>query len=246
MYTYVLESDFSYDFLRWIRKCEEKNIPYNFYKKKKLKYSQQQIEEFQNEIIKDKDSAFAYFFTMEFPYKIYLMQQLILDNKDFKYAFLFAQNVPGCNIKKIQKLIIDSKKIKYICKLACFVKGVDLKKIEPLILKSKKAQYAHMWMKYIKNYNMNKFKKIILDSKKPRYLFALAKQTSDPKEIYLIEDLIIKCKSCFYIRLFAEKIKLANIDKLEQAILATNDFSEIKKFAQYVKKSRLHNCLYLI
>jgi hypothetical protein len=40
-------------------------------------------------------------------------------------------------------------------------------------------------------------------------------------------------------RLFAEKIKLANLEKIEQAVLDSDDLNEIKKFAKYVKKSKM-------
>ena len=41
----------------------------------------------------------------------------------------------------------------------------------------------------------------------------------------------------------SEKIKKANVDKIEQAVLATDNGPEIKKFAQYVRKSKMKQFL---
>jgi hypothetical protein len=242
MNKYLFESDYSADSLRWIRKLEEKNIRFNPYRGEST-YSNEELESLQNEIIDSDDSGLAYFFAVDFHYKTYRMQKVILDNKDAKYAFLFAQNIKGCDIKALQQLVVESKKVKYICKFACFVKQSDRKPLENIILKSKNVKYAHMWLKHVKNTDVNKFKKIILNSGKPRYLFELAKHLDDPKEIAKIEDLIIQCKSFTYIKLFAEKIKLANVDKLEQAVLDLDNAEEIKKFAKYVKHSKMKRFL---
>jgi hypothetical protein len=59
----------------------------------------------------------------------------------------------------------------------------------------------------------------------------------------MVEDLIIKSQSFTYMRLFAEKIKKADVDKIEQAVLATDNGPEIKKFAKYVRKSKMKKFL---
>lgn len=238
MNKYLFESDYSADSLRWIRKLEE-NYPKFGSSTSRPSYNLEDLEKFQNEIIMENDSALAYFFAMEYPYKQYKMQKVILDNKDPKYAFLFAQNIKNSDVKALQNIVVSAKKIKYICKFACFVKSADLKPLEQIILKSKNAKYAHMVLKHIKNSDVKKFKDLILASGKPRYLFELAKHLTDPKEISIIEDNIIAANSFTYMRLFAEKIKLANIEKLEQAVLDSDNVNEIKKFAKYVKRSKM-------
>ena len=40
-------------------------------------------------------------------------------------------------------------------------------------------------------------------------------------------------------RLFAEKIKLSNLEKIEKAVLDTDNVDEIKTFAKYVKRSSM-------
>lgn len=239
MNKYLFESDYSTDSLRWIKRCDEQNLKPHKFNYEKEDSTIAELEKIQNEIIKENDAALAYFFTCDYPYKVYRMQKVILDNKDPKYAFLFAQNIKHCDIKALQKVVIDSKKTKYICKFACFVKGANRKPLEDLIIKSKNVKYAHMYLKHVKTADVDKFKNIILNSNKPRYLFELAKHIDDNKTISRIEDLIIKTGSFTYMRLFAEKIKTADIEKIEQVILDSDNVSEIKKFAKYVKKSKM-------
>lgn len=237
MTSYIIDNDYSADSLRWIKKCEELDIKSNDKSIPKI------LEKLQNEIIENKDPALAYFFCTEFDYKHYMMQKVIFENKEPKYAFIFAQNVPNSDIKSLQKIVVDSKNIKYICNFACFVKGADLKPLETLILKSiskpKNVKYAHKFLKYVSGANVKKFKEFIMLSKKPRYLFELAKHLTNKKEISKIEDLIIETGSFTYMRLFAEKIKLANIEKIEQVILGSDNVNEIKKFARYVHRSSM-------
>ena len=40
-------------------------------------------------------------------------------------------------------------------------------------------------------------------------------------------------------RMFAEKIKRANVEKIEQVVLDSDNVNEIKKFAKYVKRSKM-------
>src|SRR5579885_2716211 len=187
MNKYLFESDYSADVLKWMKKLDEKQLSPSPYSKDQSGYNPEDLEKFQNEIIADGDSALAYFFATEFPYKQYRMQKVILDKKDPKYAFLFAQNVRNADVKALQNLVVDSRKIKYICKFACFVKQADLKPLENLIVKSKNVKYAHMYLKHVKNVNVDKFKEVIISSKKPRYLFELAKHLRQPEDIAHIE-----------------------------------------------------------
>lgn len=238
MSKYHYERDYSDDSLRWIRKISER-MQSNPFTKSEGEYCSEDLEKLQNEIIVANDSALAYFFTTEFSYNPHKMQKIILDNKDAKYAFLFAQNIPNADIKALQKIVIGSREIKYIYKFACFVKGADRKKLQAIILKSKNVKGAHTLLKNVRGTKVKKFKDIILASGRPRYLYELAKHLDDPEEIARIEDLIIETGSFMYIRLFADKIKQANIEKLEQAVLDSNNMEQIKKFAKYVKLSKM-------
>jgi len=239
MSKYLFENDYSADFIRWIKKVEEKDIHLNRYSYDRYGSNPNELELFQQEIIDNKDSALAYFFTLDFSYKPYLMQKIIIENEDSKYAYMFAKNIKNADIEALQKIVVRSEKIRYICKFACFVRGADIKNMERIIYESGKVKYAHMFIKYVKKADVEKFKPIILESKKPRYLFELAKHISNPEEISKIEDLIIDARSFTYMRLMAEKIKGADIDKLEQAILNTKNMDEAVKFAKSVKKSKM-------
>ena len=233
MSDYLFSSDYSADSLKWMKQREHLTPP----------VSEATLKKIQASIIADNDSALAYFFTSDYNYQPHLMQKIILDNKDAKYAFLFASSIPNCDIKALQKVVEESNKIKYICHFACFVKDAYLPPLEEMIIQSNNIKYAHTYLKHVKNANLEKFKKIILASNKPRYLFELAKHVTNPVELAQIEDNIIQLKSFTYIRLMAEKIKLSNLDKLEQAMLDLDNMQELKKFAKYVKRSRFKRFL---
>ena len=94
--------------------------------------------------------------------------------------------------------------------------------------------------------NVSEFKQIIIESGKPKYLFELAKRLTAREEVEQIEDLIIQSKSLTYMRLFAEKIKLADVEKIEQAVLDSENSEEIKKFSKYVRKSSMKKFLLLV
>jgi len=243
MSTYLSENDYSADSLKWIKRYEEKQLKPNPYSKDQSGYNVEELEQFQNEIIKENDSALAYFFACEFPYKRFRMQKIILDNKDPKYSYLFAQNIDNADIFALQKVVINAKNIKYICKFACFVERADIKLLENLILKCRHVKYAHMYLKHVKTADVNKFKEIILESKKPRYLFELAKHITNLDELAMIENLIIAAGSFTYMRLMADKIKKVNVEKIEQAILESENTNEIAKFAKGVKKSKMKRFL---
>lgn len=245
MRQHLFEADYGPDYIEWIKFFEEQSLQNIINSGKNKDSYNQKLEEVQENIIKDGDSSFAYFFACDIGYKNYQMQNVILKAKEPKYVFLFAQNIKNADISALQSVILESKNIKYICKFGCFVPDASISKIEAMVLNEKKpkAKYAHMLIKHVPGVNINKFRSIILKSKKPRYLFELAKHVTSKKDLELIEDLLIECKSKTYIKMLAEKIKGANIEKLEQAVLDLDDPERIKKFAKYVRKSSLRNFL---
>ena len=235
MSKYLTDNDSLDDSLRWIKGLEEKNFPSN--------PTSKQLELFQNEIVQAGDSALAYFFATELMYKQYRMQKLILDQKDAKYAFMFARYVQNCDIKALQKVVMQSGKIKYITRFACHIRGANRKPLEKLIIQANKVKWVHEYLKHVKPVKIDRFKYIILSSGKPRYLFELAKHLTDPQDIKQVQDLIIASGSFTYMRLFATKIKTADVEKIERAVLDTENIEEIKKFARYVKKSKMRKFL---
>ena len=182
----------------------------------------------------------AYYFANDLGYKNYAMQAVIIRNKSIKYSVLFAQNIENADIVSLQNIVLDSKNIKYICRFVCNVEGADKKKAEIMILADKNAKGACALIKHAGS-DPNNFKKIIMDSKAPRYLYELAKHLKGKKDLKKIEELIIESKSPTYIRLFAKNFSEANIEKLEQAMLDSENIKEIKKFALQVKNSKMSN-----
>lgn len=235
---YLPDNDYSQDSLRWGQLLRDKQL--------KTNPSHEDLDKLQDDIIKEADSALAYFFAERFLYKSFRMQKVILDKKVAKYAFMFAQHIPNADIKALQNIVVESKKIKYITHFACFVKSADHELLKDLIIDSGKVKYAHMYLKHVKGANVNDFKEVIINSGKPRYLFELAKHFDNPEDITRIEGCIIASGSFTYMRLFAEKIKLANVEKIEQVVLDSNNSEEMQRFARYVRRSRMKRFLLVV
>jgi hypothetical protein len=224
-------SEYTSDFIRWLGIIEDRAMPPS------------ELEKLQDKIIKTNDAGLAYFCALEFPYRTDRMQKIIIGQKNASYALLFAQHIKNADIKSLQHIVIESKIVKLITKFACFVNGANQRKLEKLVIKSGIDQFAHMIVKHCKNANIDQLKPIILKTGKPRYLFELSKHVSSKKDIVLIEGLIIKSGNANYIRIFADKIKGANIDRLEEAIIALGNQEDIKRFAQKIKTSKLKKFL---
>lgn len=236
MSDYFFQSDYASDLWRWSKIYETvKN-------QKNIGKSNFQLDQIQKEIIKSRDAALAFFFALFIGYKTDIMQELIIETKNSKYAYAFASSILGSDVDRLQEIVIASKNIKYICQFGCNVNGADLKRIERLIIKSANQKYANMWIKNVKGCDIGKLKRIILNAKdiKPKYIYELAVNLTSKRDINRAEDLIIKSGIPRYIRLFAKNIKLANIRRLEDAILKTNNSKEIREFAN-IKGTRLNN-----
>jgi hypothetical protein len=198
------------------------------------------LNQVQDEIIEDKDVSSAFFFAYVARFKMYRMQQLILDQRNTKYSLLFAQYIPGADIHRLQQVVQTSGDLKVMTYFACLVKGAKKGKIENLILKSGRAKFAYMIIKHLGSSKVEKFKEMIIKSKRPRFLYELAKYLlTSRKEMAKIEKLIISSGSPTYLRLFARDIIGANIEKLEEAILETQNMVGIEKFAKAVPRSKL-------
>jgi hypothetical protein len=230
--SFIFKRDYSHDYFAWLHAYEQ----INFDKK-------QNLDKLQAKILQDKNAAFACFFAMSVNHKNYLMQKIVLESKISKYALLFAEKVDNADIKSLQEIVLASKNLKYISRFGCFVDKSDKKRIEKIIIREKNPRFAHMCLKHMKGANINKLKPIILTSKKPRYLYELAKHSTSKSEITKIENAIIASKCFTYIRLFADKIKQANVDKLEQFVIDNGSPEQIKKFAKYVRRSKMKKFL---
>ena len=174
------------------------------------------------------------------------IEDYIISSNDPHYIYNFAKEIRYANICKLQTAIIGTQKFNYIAKFACFISGADTNLIEDLIIASNDARAAYIYLKFGKHPSIHKLKKIFIKSKKPRYLYTLAQLLTNQEEIDIIQNLIINSQSNMYVRLFAAHIPGANIKKLEDRILATKDFEEIKKFAKQVNSERLNKLIMLV
>lgn len=199
------------------------------------------LNKIQEEIIQTRNFASAAFFAYEVNHNAYKMQTLIIESNNPQYIYFFARHVKNADIKALQKALINSthpKRLHYLCQFARFISQANIKKIERVIVKSNNARYAHFFLKHIKGTQPDKFKKTIIDSGKPRYLYWLAKHLKTRREIALIERLIISAHSFTYVRLMAQYIPKADLNKLEQFVLDSGNVKQIKKFAKSVKLSK--------
>jgi hypothetical protein len=182
----------------------------------------------------------------ELSYNVEDIETYIIDSNDPHYIYKFAREIKYANIEKLQQAIIGTGKFNYIAKFACFINEANTQMIEDLIIQSNNARAAYIYLKFGKHPNAHKFKHIFIKSKKPRYLYMLAQLLSNQDELEIIQNLIIASHSAMYVRLFAAHIPGANIKKLEDRVLATQDFDEIKKFAKAVKSDRLNQLIMLM
>lgn len=229
MHRYHLDKEYCLDYLKWQQFLIEKH-PNN-----SLGQLASCIESLQ-------DPLLACFFAIEKQYQLPVMQKIVLNSENPKYAYLFAKTIKNADVNSLQQLVINSNNIYYITKFACLFPN-NIKILENLIFNSKKIKYIHMLFLHNKNINFDRYKKYILSRKSPKYLFELAKHVDNEKDLVKIEDAIIASGSAKYIRLLASKIKNINVSKLEEAILATNNLKEIKNFAKLVKNSNMKKFL---
>jgi hypothetical protein len=230
MHEHHLDKEYCLDYLKWQQFLVES-------------HSNSSLGVLANCIDSRRDPLLACFFAIEKQYQLPIMQKIVLNSEDPKYAFLFAKTIKNADVNSLQQLVINSNNILYITKFACFIPNNNIKILENLIFNSKKIKYIHMLFLYNKNINFDRYKKYILSHQSPKYLFELAKHVDNEKDLIKIEDAIIASGSAKYIRLLASKIKNTNISKLEEAILATNNLKEIKNFAKLVKNSSMKNFL---
>jgi hypothetical protein len=231
--------------IRWIEKVDSiiMNSLSNYFNSGEL-IDSNLIDKLQLEIIQNKDAEFAFYCADEFEYKQYLMQKVILDTKDLKYAILFAKHIPNADIKALQKMIEQSGQVKYICNFALSVPRAQIKNLEKYIIKWGKVKYMVNYLNSLPHDDkpskgaLLKIKKAIFKSNNPEYLLALAHKVSTKQVVKQIENLLLETKSFTHLRLFA-KIKHANKERIEQFFLESGNIEEIKKFAKDIKSSTM-------
>ena len=228
-------NEYGYDYVIWLRKTNHLrgNIPDFLFKKR--------FDDLKYQIYKANDPSFAYFFVREFSKDTENMQKIIIKNKDYKYSYLFAKNIPEADVKKLQEIVIKSNKMDFVAKFACFVKNSNSNHIQKIIAKSQNTKAAYMLMRFFKKVNLSLFKDFIFKSKKPRYIFEYCKKTKNIDEIKEGQNLILNSNSYTYMRLFAQHIELADVSLFDNEIILRDNEYELFKYISYVDKSKLKN-----
>jgi hypothetical protein len=155
------------------------------------------------------------------------------------YLISFALGIRSANIPKLQEAVIRSRSAANIAAFACFVKNADGPRLEECVAELKNPQGAYTLLANYKNVDVEKFRPIIMKSKRPRYLYQLSKHTTNAFQLTQIEDLILRSKSFFYMRLFWQNTPSADLVKLENRVLASGNLKEIKKTYALTGSKRL-------
>lgn len=207
-----------------------------------------ELDKVQDTIVTAKDAGLAYYCAEAFSHRRNRMQEVVLKSQSPRYMFMFA-SLPNADIKALQKALFAIGDLKWLSRFACHISGASVKKIINLVAKDDNPYCAHILLKHISNIdplNMARLKKTILKSKKGRYCYELAKHLTSRREIAKIEDILIARQSFTHIRLLAQNHPLANIKKLEQAVIDSGNTKEVKKFAKAVKGSKLRQLSVLL
>lgn len=162
------------------------------------------------------------------------------------YIILYAINIRGANILKLQSAILKKGRIQDIAEFGAKVKGADKILIENKIVQSNNPAAAYIYLTKVKSCNINKLKPILMRTKRPRYLYALAKVLKNKKELDQIQDKIIAANSDMYVRLYAQHIPSADIQRLEDRMVKSRNIVEMKRFAAAIKSERIEKMLLLL
>lgn len=231
-------SNFDFDFFKAI------NSMSNFSDEKLYKDRVKELTKF---VLNKHNAYYAYRLAIELDRKNFSTNELedhiinisisnVINNN--RYLFMMALNVRGSNIKKLQQAVINTKNPDLMAEFCCFVKGCDADLLEKLIIDHKIPRASYIIIRFLNNCQIDKHKKILIKSRKSRYLYACALKSNSIEELRIIEDLIIKNRSHYYVRLMAT-LPNADIEKLENRIIASENFEEIRKMYQITKTSRL-------
>lgn len=155
-----------------------------------------------------------------------------------RYLLIMAMNVDRANIERLESAVIETKNAELLAEFSCFVEGARERELEDLVLALKVPRASYVFMRHSKDCQKDKHKAILIKSGKSRYLYSCAKNVDSMEEQRMLEDLICKNKSHYYVRLMAN-LPNADIEKLENRIIASEDFVEIRKMYEATKSNRL-------
>jgi hypothetical protein len=156
---------------------------------------------------------------------------------NLRYLVLFPLNIMGANVSNLEKAVMEINDAELLAEFSQ-VPYSNTSAIEELILNAENAKASYIFINFHKNSQIEKHKKILIRSKKSRYLYKCATLAKNKAEFEVIENLLLKNKSNYYIRLIAT-LPFANLEKIENRIIATENFEEIKKLYKITKSHRL-------
>lgn len=168
----------------------------------------------------------------------YIIKICVYSYYNSRYLLIMALNLKNVNFEKLEKAIIKNNDPVLMAEFDCFVPYETTTNLEQIVIDKKMPKASLIYLKYKKCSDINEHKKILIKSKKSRYLYNCAKISNNKEEFELIENLIIKNKSNYYVRLMAT-LPNANIIRLEDRIISTNDIQEIIKMFKITNSKRL-------
>lgn len=198
--------------------------------------------EFEKIILREKKSLAVYRLALELDHRGFSTKRLerhIIAIGEPKYLIRYARDIRVCSTSRIEEALLKLDCAPFLWAMfAIEVPGANKERIERLIIKTGNAKAAYLCLRYLNFPNIKALKKILIKSKKPRYLFALACMCKRKNELAVLQDLIIGSRNASYIRLLAKKIKGADIEKLELAVIETGNIREIRRFANELNTKR--------
>lgn len=158
-------------------------------------------------------------------------------NFNLHYLVLLPLNMSGANVPKLQKAVLETNNAELMAEFAR-VPTANHSLLESRVLDLKVPRASFLFLYLNKSKQKEKHIEILIKSKKSRYLYKCAQLATNKKDFSLIEDLILKNKSSFYIRLLST-LPFANNLKIENKIISVGNFEEIKKLYKLTKSKNL-------
>lgn len=167
----------------------------------------------------------------------YIISIASASNYNLHYLILLPLNLIGANVHKLQDAVIETYNAELMAEFSK-VPYANYELLENLILLSNTPKASFIYISAHKTDKLEEHKQILLRSKKSKYLYKCALLADNKDEFSKIEDLILKNRSYYYMRLLTS-LPFADLSKIENRIIATGNFDEIKKLYKVTKSHRL-------
>lgn len=174
-----------------------------------------------------------------------IIQLSKIDKFNQRYLMIAATNLRQANLARLQEAVIDTRDGALIAEFACFVPDSDEERLENIALALAVPKASYLFVKYREDCLIEQHKKVLIRSKKSKYLYLAAKHAKNQAELELIQDLICANKSNYFVRILAT-LPNVNQKKIEDRIIASEDFQEIRKLYQITKSQRLAKFIILM